>query len=68
MKLYRLLTGQDDAAFCHRVSAAIAMGWELHGAPSITFNSTTGQVIAGQAIVKDVAGKDYSSDMKLSEQ
>ncbi len=68
MKLYRLLTGQDDAAFCHRVTDALNKGWSLHGVPSLTFNAQTGQVIAGQAIVKEVEGKDYHPDMKLSEQ
>ena len=68
MKVYRLLTGQDDAAFCHRVTDALNKGWDLHGSPSLAFNSTTGQVIAGQVVVKEVEGKQYSPDMKLSEQ
>ena len=29
MKLYRYLTGPDDATFCHRVTAALNNGWEL---------------------------------------
>ena len=68
MKVYRFLTGPDDASFCHRVTAALNTGWELHGSPSLTFNSQAGHAIAGQAIVKDVPGKDYDPDMKLSEQ
>ena len=68
MKVYRLLTGPDDASFCHRVTAALNNGWELSGSPSMTFNSQTGMVICGQAIVKTVEGKDYSPDMKLGEQ
>ena len=28
---YRVLTGPDDAAFCHRVSEAIALGYRLTG-------------------------------------
>lgn len=68
MKVYRFLTGPDDSSFCHRVTAALNNGWELSGSPSLTFNSQTGQVIAGQAVVKDVPGKDYHPDMKLSEQ
>ena len=32
---YRLLTGADDAAFCQRVSDALADGYELYGSPSI---------------------------------
>ncbi|MGA9856319.1 MAG: DUF1737 domain-containing protein [Solirubrobacteraceae bacterium] len=46
---YRLLTGPDDDAFCRRVSAALALGYQLHGSPALT---TVGdQVIAGQAVI-----------------
>ena len=38
MPIYRLLTGPDDAAFCHRVSEALALGYVLYGSPSVTFN------------------------------
>jgi hypothetical protein len=68
MKVYRFLTGPDDASFCHRVTAALNKGWELYGSPSLTFNATTGQAIAGQAVVKDVPGKEYDPEMKLGEQ
>ena len=27
--LYRMLTGPDDASFCHRVSEALSKGWQL---------------------------------------
>lgn len=46
---YRVLTGPDDAAFCHRVSEALALGYELHGPPAATFNGRS--VILAQAIV-----------------
>ncbi|MGO7426178.1 DUF1737 domain-containing protein, partial [Rhizobium ruizarguesonis] len=29
MKLYRFLTGPDDASFCHKVTAALNKGWAL---------------------------------------
>jgi hypothetical protein len=46
---YRLLTGPDDDAFCRRVSAALALGYQLHGSPALT---TVGdQVIAAQAVI-----------------
>ncbi len=67
MKAYRFLTGKDDAAFCHRVTAALNAGWELYGAPTLTFDSARGIVVCGQAIVKDAPGRDYSPDVKLSE-
>jgi len=68
MKLYRFLTGPDDASFCHKVTAALNKGWELQGSPSLSFNAKTGEVHCGQAVVKTVAGKEYDPDMKLSEQ
>ena len=68
MKVYRFITGPDDSAFCHRVTAALNKGWELAGSPSLTFNSVTGQVICGQPVVKDVPGKEYDPAMKLGEQ
>ena len=46
---YRLLTGVDDAAFCRRVSEAVAMGYKLYGSPAATFNGTN--VIVAQAII-----------------
>lgn len=68
MKVYRFLTGLDDAAFCHRVTDALNKGWSLHGSPSLAFNAATGQMQTGQAVVKEVEGKEYHPDMKLSEQ
>ncbi|WP_159952064.1 DUF1737 domain-containing protein [Rhizobium sp. 18065] len=68
MKVYRFLTGPDDANFCHRVTDALNKGWELHGAPSLSFNTATNQMHCGQAVVKTVHGKDYDPTMKLGEQ
>jgi hypothetical protein len=48
---YRLLTGPDDRSFCERVSQALAEGYRLHGAPSVTFDGR--RVIAAQAVVLD---------------
>ncbi|WP_245957085.1 DUF1737 domain-containing protein [Aestuariispira insulae] len=49
---YRLLTGPDDAAFCHRVSAALKQGFVLYGSPSCTFNSDTGRMMVAQAVIR----------------
>lgn len=49
LPIYRVLTGPDDAAFCHRVSDALSMGYVLHGSPALTFNGQ--QVIVAQAII-----------------
>jgi hypothetical protein len=46
---YRVLTGPDDRSFCERVSSALADGYELHGAPAVTFNGE--RVIVAQALV-----------------
>ncbi len=36
LPVYRLLTGGDDEGFCRRVSEALALGYRLHGGPSMT--------------------------------
>ncbi|QNE21428.1 DUF1737 domain-containing protein [Kribbella qitaiheensis] len=46
---YRVLTGPDDAAFCHRVSEAIALGYCLYEGPAVTFNGE--RVIVAQALL-----------------
>ncbi|MEV7046582.1 DUF1737 domain-containing protein [Amycolatopsis sp. NPDC051061] len=46
---YRLLTGPDDAKFCHRISEALDLGYRLHGSPAATFDGT--QVIVAQALL-----------------
>lgn len=68
MKLYRYLTGPDDSTFCHRVTEALNKGWQLHGGPTLTYDAERRQVIAGQAIVKDVDGAEYVPGMDLSAQ
>jgi hypothetical protein len=65
MQLYRYLTGPDDKAFCHRVTANLNRGWTLYGAPTLTYDPQTKRVICGQAIVKEVEG-DYSPDLDMS--
>lgn len=68
MKIYRILTGPDDASFCHRVSEALSKGWELYGSPTLTYDVEQRRVVCGQAVLKDVEGKTYQPEMKLSEQ
>ena len=46
---YRLLTGKDDAEFCHRVSEALALGYQLYGSPTATFNGE--HVVVAQALL-----------------
>jgi hypothetical protein len=67
MKLYRLLTEDDTAAFCHKVSAALAKGWHLHGDPQYAFDHANGVMRCAQAVVKEVEG-EYHPEIKLGEQ
>ena len=66
-KLYRLLTEEDTSAFCHKVSKALAEGWELYGDPTYAFDTANGVMRCGQAVTKDI-DKPYTPDMKLGEQ
>jgi hypothetical protein len=65
--LYRLLTEDDSSEFCHKVSAALAQGWVLHGDPVMTFDAKRGVVRCGQAVTKEIEG-DYDPDKRLGEQ
>ncbi len=67
MKLYRLLTEDDTAAFCHKVTEALNRGWELHGSPSYAYDAGKGVMRCAQAVVKEVPG-EYSPDLKLGAQ
>jgi hypothetical protein len=49
LPIYRVLTGRDDAEFCHRVSEALALGYELHEGPAVTHNGE--HVIVAQALL-----------------
>jgi hypothetical protein len=66
MKLYRYLTGVDDDAFCHRVTAELNKGWQLHGQPTLTYDQERKRVICGQVITKE-APCEYRPGIKLSE-
>ena len=68
MKLYRLLTGPDDASFCHKVSLALSKGWELYGSPTYAFDAEVKSMRCGQAVTKTVPREDYDPEMKLAEQ
>ncbi len=55
--LYRLLTGDDTSAFCHKVSAALAKGWELHGGPAYAWDHANGVMRCAQAVTKEIDGR-----------
>ena len=67
MQLFRFLTEDDTAAFCHKVTAALDQGWALYGGPTYGFDAARGVMRCGQAVVKEVAGT-YTADLKLSNQ
>ena len=63
MIAYRLLTGPDDSAFCHKVTDALAKGWSLHGSPAYA-RDADGTMRCAQAVTKEVEGS-YDPDVKL---
>ncbi len=65
MILYRYLTGPDDNAFCHRVTAALNKGWQLAGSPTLTYDPEKKRVICGQPILKEVEGETYDPSIEL---
>jgi hypothetical protein len=64
MTLYSYMTGLDDSGFCHRVTERLNRGWQLYGAPTLTYDTEKKQVICGQVMTKEVDG-DYSPDIDL---
>ena len=67
MNLYRLLTGPDDASFCHKVTEALNKGWSLYGSPSLVWDHDLKARVCAQAVTKEVFGENYTPEMKLSE-
>ncbi len=66
MKIYRFLTGKDNADFCHKITKALSEGWELYGSPQYT-NSGWTAARCGQAVTKEVKDQPYSRDKKLTD-
>ena len=67
MKLHRLLTGNYSTEFCHKVSEALSIGWDLYGDAVYAYDEKVGVMRCGQAVVKEVGGS-YSLDLKLGAQ
>ena len=65
MKAYRMLTGFDEAPFCHKVTEALSKGWELYGDPVYAFDPVAARMRCGQAVTKDVPDQDYDRVLKL---
>ncbi len=66
MRAYRLLTEEDTSAFCHKVTKALSLGWELYGDPQYAFDEAKGVMRCAQAVIKDVDGT-YDPDKRLGD-
>ena len=64
MIAYRLLTGPDDASFCHKVTEALSKGWSLYGSPAYSADPATGTLRCAQAVTKEVEGA-YDPEVRL---
>ena len=67
MRLYRFLSADDTSEFCHKVTAALNAGWQLHGGPTYAFGAANGVMRCGQAVVKETEGT-YTPDTVLGDQ
>ena len=65
MQIYRFLTGDDDSAFCKKVTKALTEGWVLHGSPQYAADPKSGVMRCGQAVTKQVADQPFDPDKKL---
>lgn len=67
MVIYRFLSGEDDSAFCHKVTKALSEGWLLYGEPRYVFDAAAGKMRCGQAVTKEVSEQDYDPEKKLTD-
>jgi hypothetical protein len=67
MLIYRLLTGEDDSAFCHKVTKALSEGWELHGTTAYAYDAVSKKMKCGQAVTRVVSEQTYDPDKKLDD-
>ena len=65
MQIYRFLSGEDDSAFCHKVTKALSEGWALWGSPTYAYDGVTKKMRCGQAVTKIVSDQPYDPEKKL---
>ncbi|WDR04445.1 DUF1737 domain-containing protein [Devosia rhodophyticola] len=65
MLIYRLLTGEDDVGFCHKVTKALSEGWALHGNPTYAYDAHSRKMRCGQAVTRIASNQPYDPDTKL---
>lgn len=66
MRAYRFLTEDDTSEFCHKVTKALANGWELYGNPTYAYDPDNGRMRCGQAVIKET-DQEYSAEIKLGQ-
>ena len=59
-KLYRFLSGVDNAEFCQRVSDALADGYELYGNPVMVMDNDV-RIVVQAVILLDSTNKNTAS-------
>ena len=64
--LYRMLTGQDNSDFCHKVTLALSKGWKLYGDLQYNCDSQSSKMRCAHAVVKNIS-QYYNADMKLGD-
>ena len=67
MLIYRFLSGEDDSAFCHKVTKALSEGWTLYGPPQYAYDAEAKKMRCGQAVTAEVPEQPYDPDRKLSD-
>ena len=50
--LNRLLTGQDNSDFFHKVTLALSKGWKLYEGSQYSYDSQSSKMRCAQAVVK----------------
>ena len=65
MLIYRFLSGDDDSAFCHKVTKALSEGWALHGGPTYAYDPSSKKMRCGQSVTRLVTDQPYDPDKKL---
>ena len=64
MQIYRFLTGEDDSAFCHKVTKALSEGWQLHGGPTYAYDAVSKKMRGGQAVTRVAMDQPYDPEKK----
>jgi hypothetical protein len=67
MLIYRFLSGEDDSAFCHKVTKALSEGWTLYGTPQYAFDPEARKMRVGQAVTAEAPQQPYDPDRKLTD-